>query len=420
MRESWTKTKLEDVTSLLGDGLHGTPQYDEKGDYYFVNGNNLQNGRIVIKDDTKRISENEYQKIRKNLNDRTILVAINGTLGNVGVYKGEKIALGKSACYFNVNPNVDKQFIKYIIVSPLFQMYAPLYATGATIKNLSLKAMRNFSFPLPPLPTQQKIAQILSAYDDLIENNLKRIKLLEEMAQQTYEEWFVRMKFPNHKTTPIDAETGLPEGWTKQFCIDVMEVLSGGTPKTSIEGYWNGDIQFFTPKDATNGIYSKNTEKRVTSLGLEKCNSKLYPKDTLFITARGTVGKLNLASEAMAMNQSCYALKAKEGLTQYFLYCSLSKTIDAFKGAANGGVFDTIVVDTFRYLPFIKPSLEVVGTFNEKTTPIFKNIKVLLEKNTLLKEARDILLPRLMTGIIDVDKIKTPSFKSPHTELENA
>ena len=192
--KGWKEVKLKDVTSKLGDGLHGTPKYDNNGEYYFVNGNNLQNGKIIIKEDTKRITKAEYLKIKKQLNDRTILVAINGTLGNIGLYRGEKIALGKSACYFNVNQDVEKQFIRYVIESPLFQMYAQLFATGATIKNLSLKEMRNFSFHLPPLPTQRKIAKILSAYDNLIENNLKRIKLLEEMAQIEFNNWYAENK----------------------------------------------------------------------------------------------------------------------------------------------------------------------------------------------------------------------------------
>jgi len=280
--------------------------------------------------------------------------------------------------------------------------------TGSAQSQITINSLQPFKINLPPLPTQQKIARILSAYDELIENNLQRIKLLEEMAQITYEQWFVRMKFPGHETTQIDAETGLPEGWSKKTCFEVMDVLSGGTPKTTMEEYWNGEIKFFTPKDASNGVYTEETEKTITQLGLDKCNSKLYPKDTVFITARGTVGKLNLASEPMVVNQSCYALRAKEGLTQYFLYCSLSKTIDAFKGAATGGVFDTIVVDTFKYLPFVKPAPPIIDEFNLIVTPLFLSIQNLLGQNQLLKEARDILLPRLMTGMIDVDTIQLP------------
>ena len=174
---------------------------------------------------------------------------------------------------------------------------------------------------------------ILSAYDELIENNLKRIKLLEEKAQQTYEEWFVRMRFPGHESTPIDPATGLPEGWAKCSYFDVLDIMSGGTPKTSVADYWGGEIPFFTPKDAEPSVYIRDTQKSITRQGLEKCNSQLYPKGTVFITARGTVGKVNMASRDMAMNQSCYALRGKENLSSAFVYYSIKTSVDAFWGS---------------------------------------------------------------------------------------
>ena len=121
---SWKLMKLEEVTSKIDDGLHGTPKYNEDGEYYFINGNNLRQGRIEIKEDTKKIDFQEYQKIKKELNNQTIFVAINGTLGNIGIYNGEKIALGKSACYLNVNKNVEKLFIRYTLENGTFQPFA--------------------------------------------------------------------------------------------------------------------------------------------------------------------------------------------------------------------------------------------------------------------------------------------------------
>ena len=171
--EEWKEVRLEECVSLLGDGLHGTPKYTENGEYAFINGNNLINGKIVIKPETKRVNEDEYLKYKKNLTDRTIFVSINGTIGNVGTYNGEKIILGKSACYFNVLDGIDKAFIKYIVSSPSFKTYLETNATGTTIKNVSLAQMRNYSFLLPPLPTQQKIAAIISSLDDKIELNNK-------------------------------------------------------------------------------------------------------------------------------------------------------------------------------------------------------------------------------------------------------
>lgn len=138
--------KLQDVVDKLGDGLHGTPIYDNNGEYYFINGNNLDDGKIVFKENTKKVSREEYHKYKKDLNDRTILVSINGTLGNVAVYKNEKVMLGKSACYFNVIENVNKDYIKYVIMSPDFKKYIEQHYTGTTIKNVSLKTMRNYTF----------------------------------------------------------------------------------------------------------------------------------------------------------------------------------------------------------------------------------------------------------------------------------
>jgi type I restriction enzyme S subunit len=185
MGNEWKEVKLEEVVDILGDGLHGTPKYDDKGEYFFINGNNL-NGKIEINDKTKKVNKNEYEKYKKELNDRTVFVSINGTLGKVALYNGEKVMLGKSACYFNVKKNTDKQFIKYIMLSNIFKGYIQNYATGTTIKNIGLKQMREFPFKIPPLPTQKKIAEILSSLDDKIELNNQMNKTLEEMAQAIF------------------------------------------------------------------------------------------------------------------------------------------------------------------------------------------------------------------------------------------
>jgi len=191
MSADWPEVRLEDITSVLGDGLHGTPKYDDDGEYYFINGNNLSNGKIVINEKTKRATEDEYRKHKKNLNDRTILVSINGTLGNVALYNGEKVFLGKSACYFNVNEDVDKQFVRYIVSGFFFQNYIHSLATGSTIKNVSLKLMRNFTFRLPPLGIQKEISKVLEGLDNKIELNRQTNKTLEQIAQAIFKSWFV-------------------------------------------------------------------------------------------------------------------------------------------------------------------------------------------------------------------------------------
>jgi len=161
--EGWEEKTLKELTTHLGDGLHGTPKYTIEGDYYFINGNNLTDGVIEFKESTKRVSIDEYNKHKKNLTNRTVLVSINGTLGNVAFYNGENIILGKSACYFNLKESVDKNFIRYVLSSPYFLNYAHKEATGATIKNVSLKTMREFLVPIPSIKEQQTIVQKLDA-----------------------------------------------------------------------------------------------------------------------------------------------------------------------------------------------------------------------------------------------------------------
>lgn len=161
----WEWSRLITLVTILGDGLHGTPEYSEQGEYFFVNGNNLFNGSIKIKPETRRVAEEQYLKYKKELNDRTVLVSINGTLGNVGFYNNEPIMLGKSACYFNLFHDISKDYIKIIIQSPYFKDYALSVATGSTIKNLGLKAMNSFVLGVPPLQEQN---QIVDKVDELM------------------------------------------------------------------------------------------------------------------------------------------------------------------------------------------------------------------------------------------------------------
>lgn len=169
--EHWKWARLSSLVSVLGDGLHGTPSYDVNGTVYFINGNNLKNGKIVINDLTKKVSKEEAKKYYKDLNQSSLLVSINGTLGNVAFYDNEPVILGKSACYFNLIGHLDKYFFKVLIDSDYFQSYLTNFATGTTIKNVPLSAMRSVLIPLPPLAEQKrivaKVEELLALCDKL-------------------------------------------------------------------------------------------------------------------------------------------------------------------------------------------------------------------------------------------------------------
>lgn len=298
---------------------------------------------------------------------------------------------------------LDQGFLRCLISSLYFSNYIQPIVTGVNVPHISGKQIGDFKIPLPSLDIQKKIAALLTAYDDLLTNNQRRITLLERMAEEIYREWFVRLRFPGYEQGKF--EKGVPSGWRLSPSSDAFEVLGGGTPNTDTPEYWNGDIPFFTPKDASANFYAMATEKSITEKGLLACSSQLFPKDIVFITARGTVGKLALASRPMAMNQSCYALKPKNANAAYFHYLAIRESITYLKGVAKSGVFDNIIMDTFKNVPIMIPPTALLEDFNQKAQPLFAQISTLLEHNQRLAEHRNALLPRLISGKLAVDKL---------------
>ena len=200
---------------------------------------------------------------------------------------------------------------------------------------------------------------------------------------------------------------GIPEGWEVVAFTELADVLSGGTPKTDVAEYWNGKIPFFTPRDAPDCFYVQEVDKHVTDLGLSKCASALYPPDTVFITARGTVGKVALPLVPMAMNQSCYALRGKIGIAQRFLFLLTLQQVDYLRTNVGGATFETIVVDTFRRMKVIKPPLEIIARFARQVDALFEQIATLQKQVRNLRRTRDHLLPRLLLGqvILNVSEL---------------
>ena len=398
----WKEVTLGEISSKIGDGLHGTPKYDDEGPYYFINGNNLNCGKIIIKDDTKRVGIDEFVKNQKELNEQTLLVSINGTIGNVAKYNNEPCILGKSACYINVIKEVDKEFIYYVLTSANFKRNITNEATGTTIKNVSLKQMREYKFNIPcNIADQHRIASILTSLDRKIELNNKINADLEEMAQAIFKNWFVDFE-PFKDDKFVDSELGMiPEGWKVGRLTDVIKLMPGGTPKTSEPLYWdNGTIPFFSPKDV-NGVYCFATEKHITEAGLNKCSSNLYPKDTIFITCRGTVGKVCLVACDMAMNQSNYAIKAIDGYSQYYVFFLVKSVVERLIKKSNGAVFSAITSKDFDEEILI-PSQKAVEDFTNVIDGFFRRIFTIGTENSRLSLLRDTLLPRLMSGELEV------------------
>lgn len=420
MSSEWPQVSLKEITSTLGDGLHGTPEYDKDGDYFFINGNNLGSGKIVFNEATKRVSFNEYNKHKKNLTDRTILVSINGTLGNVAFYNGEKVVLGKSACYFNVIESVDKHFIRYVMESEIFQGYIENLATGSTIKNVSLKLMRNFQFRIPPIALQQKISGILTCLDDRISLLRETNTALEAIAQTLFKSWFVdfdpvHAKQQGRQPEGMDAATAalfpgsfeeselglVPKGWCVAPVGDVVESVGGGTPNTKESEYWEpGEFAWTTPKDLS-GLQSPvllKTERLLSSKGISKVSSGLLPIGTLLLSSRAPIGYLAMAQIPLAINQGYIAILPSSQLPPLYMYFWCKQNMEVIKSRANGSTFMEISKKAFRPIPALVPDNDVLNAFLNTVGPVFSRLTENEKQAQTLATLRDTLLPRLISG----------------------
>lgn len=317
----------------------------------------------------------------------------------------ESAILGIEGCFpdsvvgFVAHPDKsDVRFIKYYMDTLKLQMQS--VSRGTTQDNLSLDKLLSFDFSVPPLLMQRRIADVLSAYDELIDNNKRRATVLETMVRTVYREWFAEYRYPDHEAIARVASSRgeIPEGWEFVPFTDFADVLSGGTPSTGVDEYWNGDIPFFTPRDAPDGFYTQATAKHLTERGLSNCASDLYTPETIFITARGTVGKVALSAVPMAMNQSCYALRGVTGIPQRFLFLLTLQQVEYLRTNTGGATFDTIVIDTFRRMHVLKPAPAIIALFARYTDALFEQLVVLQQQLRNLRRTRDLLLPRLLSG----------------------
>ena len=373
----------------------------------YIRGRDIRDGKITF-DDPMYVLDDDFEKIRRyTVDSGDVCITIVGNIGDVGITPPNlhRASLTENAVKLvNLREDFDARFLMYALLTPEAQSQMKLSAAGAAQPKLGIYKVNEINVPVPPLPVQRRIAGILSAYDELMENNQRRIRLLEAMARALYREWFVHFRFPGHEKLPRVASPlgDIPKGWEVKPFTDIADVLSGGTPKTDVAEYWDGEIPFFTPRDVPDCFYVQDTDKHTNELGLSKCASELYPPDTVFITARGTVGKVALPSVPMAMNQSCYALRGKPGIPQRFLFLMTLQQVDYLKTNTGGATFDTIVVDTFRRMEVVKPAREIAARFAKKTDAIFEQVNTLQRQIQNLRRTRDLLLPRLLSGQVNV------------------
>lgn len=431
MNHNWEYKKLSSVCSKIGDGLHGTPIYAHDGEYFFVNGNNLKNGSIHVTNDTKRVGKDEGERHKVALNDSTLLLSINGTIGEMALYRGEPIILGKSAAYINCS-KVDRRFCYYYFCLRGVQTAFYNIATGSTIKNLGLDALKNFLIPVPPETIQHKVVELLSTLDAKIALNRRLNAELEAMAKLLYDYWFVQFDFPisaaqaaamgrpDLKGKPYRTSGGkmvhhaelkreIPEGWEAGTLGQIVKVTRGVT-------YGKEDVLPPHHPDAIPILRATN----VTNSNLDLDNM-VYVKEkfvrndqligqfeNLVVMSSGSkehVGKSApmYHTDDVGFGAFCSKVTASCDATYFvMIYLQSDMYKKRIKNLCLGTNINNLTEEHIVGQIIAFPASDHLKKFETIVTPIFGKIRNQHVQSRYLTQLRDWLLPMLMNGQVTV------------------
>ncbi len=420
--ETWKEMKLADICKTFTSG--GTPsrkrpEYFENGTIPWVRTKELNDGVITEVEEfitTEALKNSSAKMLPKN----TVLLAMYGaTVGKLGVLGLESSCNQACAAMVPKDGVVDYRYLYYLLLNHRELIISQ--ATGGAQQNLSGELIKGFTFDFPTFKEQQAISEVLWRIDEKIAVNNSLSKTLEDIAQTIFKSWFidfdpVKAKMAEEKPAGMDVATAalfpnsmeesefglVPKGWEVLPSTDFFEVLSGGTPKTSNEDYWNGDIPWFSVVDApdSGGCYFIKTNKTITKEGLNNSAAQLVRPGVTVISARGTVGKIAMVAIPSTFNQSCYGIEGKYG--DFFTYFLLRNQVVRLQNISHGGMFDTITRETFSAIKLAKPRIELINIFESTVFPIVSEILNLQFQSNNLAIIRDSLLPRLISGELQI------------------
>lgn len=417
----WKVIKLGDVADIIGGG---TP--DTKNDSYWGGDVPWLTPKDLSGYGSRHISKGErnisYQGLTnssaKMLPAGSVLLTSRAPIGYVAIAKNQ-LCTNQGFKSLVLKENADSEFFYYLLKNNVD--YIQGMSSGSTFAEISGSQVKALEFKIPSLDVQKRIAGILGALDDRIDVLRRENVVLEQMAQAVFQSWFVDFDIVRAKAagTPesevcekyhITPELyalfpsaltpdNLPLGWEKLPFSETMKIVSGGTPKTTEAAFWNGNIPWYSVVDAPASVYVLDTEKHITQQGLENSPCSLLKKDTVIISARGTVGKLAMVGKEMAMNQSCYGLEFD---FPYYGYLTTKQMLVYLRQNVHGAVFDTITKDTFKTVETVGIPRALQENFTKLVSSFFEKIYKNTQQIRALSATRDTLLPKLMNGEIEV------------------
>ncbi len=403
---SWKEICVGDLGQVITGNTPPKKNPEFYGDdYKFIKPTDIEIGiRHTLKTE-ECYSALAYEKYKKSLIPPLSTCVV--TIGSIG----KKITMADDECFVNQAINAvipdqekyDPYFVFYALTNLLPEVKKADTGASSGRENVSKSNFMGLRLEVPEsLETQRKIGSILKNIDDLIENNLKRIRLLEEAAQNLYREWFVHMRFPGHESATF-GDDGMPEGWEMKSIGEVGSVVTGKTPPTKNSGFYGGEMTFVKTPDMHNSVYVVSSEQTLSQTGVDIQSNKTIPPFSIMVSCIGTAGVVALTSDYCQTNQQINSLIIPSlHYTLYaYQYCKSLKPILEGLGS-NGATMVNVNKGKFEGIPILNPNETIIDAFGELVKPMFFKILNIQRQNIKLKEARDILLPRLMNQTISV------------------
>ena len=406
---TWSTVALEELTEpgrSITYGVVKPGDHDASDGVLFVRGGDIGDGRIAIEElrtITKQVS-NQYR--RTLLHGGELLISLVGNPGAVAMVPTSLIGanIARQAGLVALRDGVNHKFVEFFLRSPQGQASMGLYVKGAVQKVINLGDLKRVEVPLPPLPTQQRIAAILSAYDDLIETNTRRIAILEEMARRLYDEWFVHFRFPGHEMAEFDGE--LPRGWQELRLDSLVTTQYGYTASTSQEPV---GPMFLRGMDINKRSYIDWSQVPFCPIEPEAVQKYRLVSGDLLVIRMADPGKIGFIEEDVEAVFASYLVRLKiksDAITPLYLFFVL--TGDAYQdyitGASTGTTRKSASAGVITGFDLIVPPRRLLEQFHKVAEPIRGQINALVKKNANLRAQRDLLLPKLVSGEIDVSE----------------
>ncbi len=403
--------RLKQLTEKITKGT--TPSnigesFTEEGIMYFRSELIGKSKYIDKSDGLLFISNETHEKLKRSQIQKNDLL-----FSMAGIYLGKISLVGDEDFPANTNQavaiirfnskEIDLEYVYYYMTQRWYNIYINSLTAQAAQPNINLEQIGNLKLNLPPLPTQQKIASILSAYDNLIQNYKKQIEALQTAARELYKEWFVRFRFPGWQNAKF--ENGIPEGWKVERIGTLYDSTSGGTPSREHEEYFQKGTYPWIKTGELKDCPIIETEEAITDEAIKHSSAKLFEKDSLIIAMYGaTIGQLGINKMKATCNQACCVLRPKKdkAFGIYYLFHFFKENREFIIGLGNGAAQQNLSQVLINKLKIVNPNKEILEIFEEKESMFFEKIYHLQQQITNLTQQRDLLLPRLMSGKLEV------------------